>query len=1721
MLVELEGRLAPIARVRDNGELALSSHSLPISILTSRVRLHIYSGVNAFNIFLNELELIGIAPATTTTFTDVPDTPGFYDYTLGVIDRLGGMSDEAGPVNLGVGDLTPPEPPTALDATIVEVDAWLSWAASVSVDVVLYRVFRDGAALVDVTTTSYVDRDLLNGTYTYHVVAIDDVGNVSLPSNEAEATVDVAPPEPPVLSLSLVPAGSALALSWTESSGPLPVSDYLVLRSVGVGGPYAEVARVGSTTLTFVDRGLANGVEIFYVVRAVDLRGQSSSDSNEVSGTPEDVEPPPLPIWVAPTTPDRPLTVNASRVSLIGIAEPGSEVDILRDGASMGTAVASRSFDVIAKSFLGTADNVEGRFAISPDRRFVVEVGSSFGFDLDTEARLYDLETGGVRMLAYGGDRSFERGAAVSPNGRWVAVATTLGGDAFFALRVLNLDSETTQVVVLTAAPQAPAWVSDEEVALVVGDAVVVFDLVGSIESTLYTSTSGFPPERLSVSLDGEYFAWLESDELLVMPSAGGGAELVVRDFSLDDFVWTDARTLAFTLFDVGLHIYDVDTSTQSLLPGTEGMTTPRSLGVVELVDLAAPGGPATVASTEGPLTVGAREMTAGQLAIDTVGLAVGRYTVVLSAVASTLEALDWSSATLFATPAAPSLNAPANGASAAQHIDLSVNNASNPNEEVMTYEFELYFDPGLTTLIGAASGLPEGANTTAWSVLQFLQENRRYYWRARGADRFATSDWMAPAEVFVDTANEAPGAPTLSEPAEGGEVATLLPTLVVGNALDPEGGPSTYTFEIYRGFGATDLVEGAQGVLEGSATTSFTPSSNLEEDQTYTWRARTNDGELDSTWMPEATFRVNTANHPPNAPAPIAPSAVTVPTQSPELVASTAVDPEGDALTYTFQIDLREAFDSPARQESLALAEMRWTPVAELDENGVYFWRVRASDGAATSPWSETARFRVDVVNEPPSTPTPQRPADRSFVESVTPVLAVVNAMDPEEDALTYTFEVYEDDALTQIVASIDALPEGGSETAWEVSPRLEEARTYYWRAHANDATSDGPFSSPQSFVVNAVNAEPSAPTRIAPAEGANVAELTPVLVVGNAFDPDGDALGYRFEVYEDEFLSRLVEEATDIPEGAGTTSFTMSAPLQENHLYYWRARAFDGLLGGPWMDTARFRFSRDSEPPTSPAPDEPADGSLVAGTRPTLVVTNATDPEEDLLRYRFYVYRDFGMTELVASSPDVDEGPSRTSWQVTLDLVENETYFWHALATDGDLESPPSEIFRFTVNALEEPPSVPALVLPADGSSVATPTPTLVVDNATSLDGPVGEPLHYHFTLYTDEALADLLVEDDAVVEGASGQTTWEPPVTLDEGATYYWRARAIDVRGLVSAWTSSFRFTVEPPSSECPPEWQDDFERYPLGKSPEGWQLEKELFWPRFRVTGGEDSRRLSSSVTGRGSLLFAGTGEAFGWHDYELSGEVSQRGFAGPDRWRPTRQDYAQRHHFEPRCFYRTGVVFYARPAEGTAYRLELTGPHCKVPRARLVKRVASRSEVLAEIELDRHLDEKRPLRFLIEAVNETHGTSLRVSLSGLVKKKEREWLLAFEDTESPLRSGTVGAWSNFIRASWDDFHVRQIEGLTSGISGDADGDGVCDGASSCGEGAHDCHDDDDSDDDDSDDNDRVNRARVGSDEETDHVCPRRPAGDPLCGVVAVPRSAPDERTSRARARARLS
>ena len=60
----------------------------------------------------------------------------------------------------------------------------LSWSASTDdVAVVHYRVWRDGAAVATVNSTSWTDLSVASGTaYTYFVTASDAAGNWSQPS---------------------------------------------------------------------------------------------------------------------------------------------------------------------------------------------------------------------------------------------------------------------------------------------------------------------------------------------------------------------------------------------------------------------------------------------------------------------------------------------------------------------------------------------------------------------------------------------------------------------------------------------------------------------------------------------------------------------------------------------------------------------------------------------------------------------------------------------------------------------------------------------------------------------------------------------------------------------------------------------------------------------------------------------------------------------------------------------------------------------------------------------------------------------------------------------------------------------------------------------------------------------------------------------------------------------------------------------------------------------------------------------------------------------------------------------------------------------------------------------------------------------------------------------------------------------------------------------------
>ncbi|MDF2722768.1 MAG: hypothetical protein K0Q59_2443, partial [Paenibacillus sp.] len=129
----------------------------------------------------------------------------------------------------------------------------------------------------------------MNG-YTYRVVATGGA-NPAAVSDSAALTV-VSKPAAPIVQAAI--AGDAkVNLTWNAVSG---ATGYKVYRSGTAGSYGAEIATVSGAIYSYEAAGLVNGATYYFVVRATNLGGDSTS-SNEVSATPQ-VEAPGAPTIV-------------------------------------------------------------------------------------------------------------------------------------------------------------------------------------------------------------------------------------------------------------------------------------------------------------------------------------------------------------------------------------------------------------------------------------------------------------------------------------------------------------------------------------------------------------------------------------------------------------------------------------------------------------------------------------------------------------------------------------------------------------------------------------------------------------------------------------------------------------------------------------------------------------------------------------------------------------------------------------------------------------------------------------------------------------------------------------------------------------------------------------------------------------------------------------------------------------------------------------------------------------------------------------------------------------------------------------------------------------------------------------------------------------------------------------------------------------------------------
>ncbi len=306
----------------------------------------------------------------------------------------------------------------------------------------------------------------------------------------------------------------------------------------------------------------------------------------------------------------------------------------------------------------------------------------------------------------------------------------------------------------------------------------------------------------------------------------------------------------------------------------------------------------------------------------------------------------------------------------------LEVENSNDGQSDTLTYDFEVFADEAMTTSLSDNSTAvdEDSSGYTEWTVEATLTEHATVWWRARACDPWVCSDWSAISSFFVNAINEAPPAPTLVSPIDGATADSLTPTLTWTSVTDPDGDVVTYDVEVYD---STDtmVTSGVDLADSGEANTTWVVDTDLSEDAHYSWTVIAYDEEPTASTTPEAEdFFVSTADGAPTgvaftAPGPVEGSAID--STSPVFYATEGTDPEGTALTYSFEADSANTFDTAALLSGTADASGAGTVVWDLAAAaltlpaGTVYARVRATDEGGIQSEYDTITFTVGAAGD------------------------------------------------------------------------------------------------------------------------------------------------------------------------------------------------------------------------------------------------------------------------------------------------------------------------------------------------------------------------------------------------------------------------------------------------------------------------------------------------------------------------------------------------------------------------------------------------------------------------------------------------------------------------------------------------------------------------------------------------------------------------------------
>lgn len=294
----------------------------------------------------------------------------------------------------------------------------LSWTAVA--DAVGYRLYANGAVLVDTTGATYVHSALLENTaYAYVVLAYDAAGSQSVNSNTVN--LDVGGPLAPALSGAIGVDITTADLSWTAATtGGGPIVGYKLYNANtnALIGTFPSPA-----TLSNTQTGLANDTTYSYYVTAYTAQSESAHSNTLVldTGHPLIV----VDVFTSNATWTKRALLISADVVVIGGGAGGAGgnggPNLGYYGCTGGAGGGRAAFSILA-GFLGATETVTVGAAGAGGTRVLATLGGAFGGGGAPGA----ASTFGAWATANGGTGGI-------PESGTGTIANNLGGIAFIS----------------------------------------------------------------------------------------------------------------------------------------------------------------------------------------------------------------------------------------------------------------------------------------------------------------------------------------------------------------------------------------------------------------------------------------------------------------------------------------------------------------------------------------------------------------------------------------------------------------------------------------------------------------------------------------------------------------------------------------------------------------------------------------------------------------------------------------------------------------------------------------------------------------------------------------------------------------------------------------------------------------------------------------------------------------------------------------------------------------------------------------------------------------------------------------------------------------------------------------------------------------------------------------------------------------------------------------